>query len=151
MRGGGGNHAHPFPKTRERPDQLRQLACQGAGNLVQCCPTLGRDIAGEAAGHDTVHHHAVGERGLRRPHHLLPMPAQPAAKMAAAGRAHIAEMGCDPFHLRHHPAEHDGTRGWLYLQRGLGGAGEGDAMRHGGVGGQAGGEPGRGCAVTCHA
>ena len=109
---------------------------------------VGRNIVGDAARHDRVHHQPVAEAGFRRAQRAL---AQDAAlrvhqreRGVVADGADVAEMIGEPLELGHQRPQIERARRRLDLKRRLGGLREGKSIGHRAVAGGAPGELGGG-------
>ncbi len=93
-----------------------------------------RDVPGDAARHDAIHHQAMGEGSIGRGEQALAedaaMRVDQRERGVVADRADIAEMIGDALELRHHAAQQPGARRRLDLERGLDRAREGEAQRN---------------------
>ena len=94
-----------------------------------------RNVLGDAAGNDPVHHQPVTERPVGRRQHALAenaaMGVDQCERRVVADRADIAEMIGDAFELRHDAAQHGGARRDVDAERRLDGAREREAERDG--------------------
>ena len=94
--------------------------------------SFSRQVHGDAAGNDAVHHQAVTEARVGRPQRLFPKQAafgqhEGEGRIVADG-ADVAEMVRQPLQFRHQGPQPDGAGGNLRAGGGFDGAGEGPGM-----------------------
>ena len=111
---------------------MREYLANFADQCRELRRAVGGDVAGDAAGHDGIHHQPVAEAGFGRAQDSF---AQDSAlrmhdreRSIVADRADVAEMIGQPLQLRHQRAQVNRARRHLDLQRRLGGLREGDRI-----------------------